>query len=151
MIFESLISHDILSYMEILFKFFDVLEDKVRERLSKWPIFYGMLAGIGAVLFFRGIWLLADDAGLSGFASLVISLTILLVTGSFVSHFVTNEIILSGLRKEKKIIDKTESELRSEMITLLDIKEELGKIRDDIEELKVKNKTGVPKGKIALL
>ncbi len=124
--------------MKVL-KFFDLLEDKIRERLSKWPIFYGMLAGIGAVLFFRGVWLLADDAGLSGFASLVISLTIMLVTGTFVSHFITNEVILSGLRKEKKIIDKTEAEVRSEMVTLLEIKEELWKIRDDIEELKTKN------------
>ncbi len=124
--------------MKVL-KFFDLLEDKIRERLSKWPIFYGILAGIGAVLFFRGVWLLADDAGLSGFASLVISLTIMLVTGTFVSHFITNEVILSGLRKEKKIIDKTEAEVRSEMVTLLEIKEELWKIRDDIEELKTKN------------
>ncbi len=97
-----------------------------------------MLAGIVAVLFFRGIWLLADEAGLSSFASIIISLSILLITGPFVSHFVTNDVILSGLRKEKKIIDKTESELRSEMVTLLDIKEELGEIRDDIEELKNK-------------
>ncbi len=129
--------------MKVL-KFFDLLEDRVRQWLSKWPIFYGLLAGIGAVLFFRGVWLLADAdpfyKGLSAFASLAISLTIMLVTGSFVSHFVTNEVILSGLRKEKKVIDKTEAEIRSEMVTLLDIKMELGKIRADIEELKIKNK-----------
>lgn len=90
-----------LTAMKVL-KFFDVLEDKVREQLSLWPIVYGMLAGIGAVLFFRGIWHFADEAGLSSFSSLVISLAIMLITGSFVSHFVTNEVILSGLKKEKK-------------------------------------------------
>ncbi len=137
--------------MKVL-KFFDLLEDNVRQWLSKWPIFYGLLAGIGAVLFFRGVWLIADGdpyyKGLSGFASLAISLTIMLVTGSFVSHFVTNEVILSGLRKEKKIIDKTEVEIRSEMVTLLDIKEELRNIRDDINELKVKNKKKISKEKV---
>ncbi len=126
--------------MEIVLKFFDVLEDKVRAWLSRWPIVYGMLAGIGAVLFFRGIWHFADEVELGSFASLGISLAIMLITGSFVSHFVTNEVILSGLKKEKKVIDKTEVEIRSEMVTLLDIKVELGEIREDIEELKVKNK-----------
>ncbi len=134
--------------MNILFKFFDVLEDNVRAWLSKWPILYGMLAGIGAVLFFRGIWHFADEAGLGSLASLLISLAIMLVTGSFVSHFVTNEVILSGLRKEKKIIDKTEAEVRSEMITLRDIKEELGKIRGDIEELKCKSRKKISKEKV---
>ena len=85
---------------------------------------------------------------MSSFSSLVISLAIMLVTGSFVSHFVTNEVILSGLRKEKKIIDKTEAEVSSEMVTLFDIKEELGKIRDDIDELKVKNRKRISKEKV---
>ncbi len=135
-VFVASVVCGILHFMNIVYRFFDVLEDKVRAWLSKWPIFYAMLAGIGAVLFFRGIWHFADEVGLNSFFSLAISLVIMLITGSFVSHFVTNEVILSGLRKEKKVIDKTESEILSEMITLIDIKEDLGKIRDDIEELK---------------
>lgn len=121
--------------MKRLFKFFDILEDDVRAWLAKRPILYGMIAGIGAVLFFRGIWHIADEIGMGSMTSLVLSLIILLVTGSFVAHFVSNEVILSGLKKEKKLIEKTEIEVASEMATLADIKHELKSIRAEMNRM----------------
>mgnify|MGYP001613275415 CR=1 FL=1 len=124
--------------MKAFFKFFDVLEDDVRAWLAKRPILYGMIAGIGAVLFFRGIWHIADEVGMGSMTSLVLSLIILLITGSFVAHFVSNEVILSGLRKEKKLIEKTEGEVASEAVTLVHIKDELKTIQKEIAEIKQK-------------
>lgn len=116
-------------------KFFDILEDNIRAWLAKRPILYGMIAGVGAVLFFRGVWHLADEMQIGSMTSLVVSLIILLVTGSFVAHFVSNEVILSGLKKEKKIIEKTEEDIASEAMTLAEIKDELRDIRAEINTI----------------
>ncbi len=125
----------------ISFKFFDKLEDKVRARLSRRPILYAFIAGIGTVLFFRGVWMIADTLDfLTGPVTLIISLLILLVTGSFVSHFVSDQIIMSGLKQEKKLIDKTEAEIRSEMATLGGIKTLLGLVLKRLNELDAKSK-----------
>ena len=52
----------------------------------------------------------------------------MLATGLFVSFFVGDRIVLSGLRKEKKLIEKTEEELREEESELVQVKKELHKI-----------------------
>ena len=121
--------------MKIL-KFFDLLEDRVRAWLSKRPILYALVAGIGAVFFFRGVWIIADDADLGGWSTLFISLIILLLTGAFVSNFVNDRVILSGLRKEKKLVEKTEEEVREEMATLSEIKKEILEIKKELVDIK---------------
>lgn len=122
--------------MKILLKFFDILEDIVRSWLSKRPILYGLIAGIGAVLFFRGVWYLADEMKIGSIESIIVSAAILLVSGVFVSHFVGDQLILSGLKREKKVIDKTEDEVHTEMATLRDIQHDLKEIKNDLEHIK---------------
>ena len=119
----------------VIVKFFDRLEDIIRSWLSRRPILYGLIAGIGAVLFFRGIWMLFDEMKVGSIASIALSLIILLASGVFVSHFVGDQLVLSGLKKGKKIIDKTEDEVRAELATLRDIKEDLKEIKEDIREI----------------
>ena len=106
-----------------LIKIFDKIEDRVRVRLSHFPILYGIIAGASIVLFWRGIWHTADiieswggiwSIIFSGPGILVLSTLVLLVTGLLVSSFIGNHIIISGLKKEKKLIDKTETELMTE-------------------------------------
>lgn len=130
-------------YMRGLLKFFDILEDIVRSWLSKHPILYGLIAGIGAVLFFRGIWYLADELRLGSMESIAISAVILLISGVFVSHFVGDQLILSGLKREKKVIDKTGDEVRTEMATLRDIQYDLKEIKHDLENIKEEEKKHV--------
>ncbi len=102
-----------------IIKFFDKLEDKVRKRLSQTPIFYAVFGGVGIILFWRGVWLTADLlneklGAFDGPASILVGAIVLLMTGLFVSVFIGDQIILSGIRGEKKVSDKTEKEVETE-------------------------------------
>ena len=128
----------------MFFRFFDKLEDKVRSRLSRRPILYAFLSGIGTVLFFRGVWMIADEFSfMTGPVTFLISIAILLTTGVFVFHFVSDQIIISGLRQEKKLIEKTEKEVRTEMVTLEEIHTLLQKIEKRLGEFDNKFKDDI--------
>ncbi len=121
--------------------FFDKLEDRIRESLSKRPIIYTLIGGVAIVLFWRGVWLIADSIPfLTGGVSFVLSVIILLLTGLFVSFFIGEEIIISGLKKERKVFEKTESEIETEAEILKEIKIKLEKIEGDLESLKGKKR-----------
>ena len=122
--------------MRIIFKFFDVLEDKIRFSLSKRPILYGLISGIGIVFFFRGVWLLADEFSfMTGLVTLVASVIILLLSGAFVEHFVSDKIISSGIRQEKKLVEKEASEIHAEASMLRDVQKDIQKLDKKISTL----------------
>ena len=119
-----------------IIKFFDNLEDKIRKRLSKRPIVYAFIGSVGIILLWRGVWMTADMFDfMTGPVSIIIGLAIALLIGLFVSFFVGDQIIISGIKEEKKIDEKTEEEIRKEEVSLKEIKR-------DIEEIKqiLKNK-----------
>lgn len=132
-----------------MLNFFDKLEDKVRAVLSRAPIMYALIAGVGVVLFWRGVWHTADmlvfvyvnwvpDNGVAlegtlwwdGPLSIIIGAIILLITGTFVSEFIGKEIIISGLRGEKKLTEKTEKELRTEISAIAEIREHVREMNE---------------------
>lgn len=125
--------------------FFDKLEDVIRRALSRRPLVYALIGGTGVVLFWRGIWHLADwilivyfalpPGPWDGLLSILAGLIILLSTGLFASIFVGDSIIISGLRGEKKMIDKAEHEIKSEMEMLTEVADELKKIDNEIQNL----------------
>lgn len=97
-------------------QFFDKLEDNVRSRLSHHPIFYAFVGGVGVVLFWKGVWEAAEHfPALYGVPSALLGLLLILPTGLFVSFFIGDNIILSGYKHEKKLVEKTEKELRAEI------------------------------------
>jgi hypothetical protein len=113
--------------------FFDKLEDKVRAYLSRRPILYTIIGGVAIVLFWRGVWHTADlFPFLTGPVSIVISVVVLLMSGLFVSFFIGDVVIISGLKREKKISEKTETEVELVTEELKDIKKELDVIHDEI-------------------
>src|SRR3989338_891269 len=124
-----------------VFKFFDKFEDNVRGVLSRHPIVYSFIGGVAIILFWRGGWHTADLIPfLNGPISIVLSVLILLATGLFVSFFVGDRIILSGLNRDKKLIEKTEGEIKEEKITLGEVKKELNKIEGTLEAIQKEEK-----------
>ena len=115
--------------------FFDKLEDKVRSKLSHAPIIYALVGGTGVVLFWRGVWHMADDANVSSVLSTIMGLAILLMTGVFVSSFIGSRLILSGLLGEKKIAEKTEEELQTEESQIKNIQKTLNKVQEELAHL----------------
>jgi len=130
------------------------LEERARIRLSHHPKIYALIVGVGIVLFWRGVWHSTDlihtylnifqnsftiDASASpwwdGPLSLVVGIIILFFTGAFTSSFIGNELILSGLRGEKRLSEKTESEVKDEEQFILDIKQELDTMTEKIGQL----------------
>ncbi len=116
--------------------FFDKLEDKIRHRLSKNPLIYAIIGGVSIVLFWRGVWHLADDWGMSSWSSLIISVIIMLATGTFVSFFIGEQVLLSGLREEKRIDQKTEEDIEQEDAQLARMRTEIDEIRNDVLSIK---------------
>ena len=120
-----------------IIRFFDKLEDKIRAALSRRPIIYTLVGGVAIVLFWRGVWLVADSIPfMTGLVSLVLSIIILLLTGLFVSFFIGEEIIISGLKKERKLFEKAEFEIKTESDQLSELKTKLEKIEKDIASLR---------------
>jgi hypothetical protein len=120
--------------------FFDKLEDKIRGRLSRMPLVYAFIGGVGIVLFWRGVWHIADGfEGGGGIISLIIGSIILLLSGAFVSAFIGNRLILTGIRGEKKLTEKSTDEIESELATeeseLRSIKNVLLKVEDRLEKI----------------
>ena len=132
----------------------DKLEDKIRAKLSQYPIVYAFVGGVGVVIFWRGIWHTADffttvivsyqqsvsvDLGAlpwwDGPLSIVVGSTLLLSTGLFVFDFIGNETIISGLMGEKKLTKKTEEEVKTETGAIETIEKEVREISHHLDEI----------------
>lgn len=121
--------------MKRALKFFDRLEDKTRGKLSHYPILYAFFGGVGVVLFWRGVWHIADDLNISSVASIIIGSIILLLTGVFVSAFIGNRLIISGLIGEKKLAEKEKSEIETEETQIRNLQNTLSRLEKKLDHL----------------
>ena len=126
-------------------RYFDKLEDRIRDRLSHRPIIYALIGGTFVVLFWRGIWHTADILMEKGGVwfyifyepnTIVWTALVLLLTGLFVSFFIGDRILLSGLKHEKRLEEKTEEEVQKEEFEIKDMIRKVDEIHRDIEEIK---------------
>ncbi len=131
--------------------FFDKLEDRVRGWFSHHKILYGFVGGTGIILFWRGIWHMTDyflfeslmlNEGVDGLVSAIVGALLLLITGLFVSSFIGDEIIISGLRSEKKVAEKTEAEVRHEGRELIHLEHDVHDIKTALSKIEEKKKSG---------
>jgi len=110
-------------------KVFDGIEDKARLELVHHPLVYAFIGSVGIVSIWRGIWHISDDWGISSWGSLIFGILITVLTGLFVSFFIGENIIISGLNKEKRIDEKTEEEIHKERTALDEIKKDIKEIK----------------------
>ena len=125
--------------MNILKKFYDSfnkLGDKVRIKLAHMPLIYALIGSIGIVSIWRGVEMISSDLGMSGWFSLIFGILIATSTGLFVSFFIGDNIIISGLNKEKRIDEKTEEEIHAEKEEIEKERTTLIEIKKDIKEIK---------------
>jgi hypothetical protein len=132
-----------------ILSFFDKLEDKTRARLSHQPMLYAFLGGVGIVLFWRGVWHTTDFltayvlgethitlfSVLDGPLSFILGTLILLVTGVYVSAFIGNRLIITGLSGDKKLAEKTAEEILTEEDAVKKIQKTLDKVEDELEHI----------------
>ncbi len=143
-----------MSYKK-LYRFGDKLEDKIRGKLSHYPIIYALIGGVGIVIFWRGVWHSADSimeyffnggryaSALStshlpwwdGPLSMFVGVVLLLLVGLFVSNFIGNEIIISGLKGDKKIAEKTEQEVKEDMLRNIAMSKEIKDIARQLDNI----------------
>ncbi len=131
--------------MRRILNFFDKLEDRVRGHLSRYPIVYAIIGGICVVLFWRGVWhtadLLEDRGGVLGLIffepiNTIIMIGLLLLIGLFVSVFIGDSVILTGINKEKKLYERTEIEVKEESDRLKGIERVMKDVKKEIDEIK---------------
>jgi hypothetical protein len=147
--------------------YFDKLEDRVRMRISRYPIFFALVGGFAIVEFWRGVWQITDyfllksfNLPIEGFWSNIISIVIgtvlLLITGLYVSLFISDSVIISGIKKDRKDFEKAiekmqkeenqivthVSEIKTTNEKVCNVESEVSILRKDIAEIKelLKNK-----------
>ncbi|KKU85075.1 MAG: hypothetical protein A2746_01815 [Candidatus Yanofskybacteria bacterium RIFCSPHIGHO2_01_FULL_44_22] len=125
--------------MRHIIKFFDKLEDKIRHKLSQYAVIYAVIVGFSVILLWRGVEGLADKFSfLTPEVSILISVAVLLLTGTLISFFIGNETIISGLKSERRIDQKTEEDLKAEETKINHLHSVVEEIRRDIAEIKKK-------------
>ncbi|MBI5140035.1 MAG: hypothetical protein HZA94_01130 [Candidatus Vogelbacteria bacterium] len=137
---------------EKIFVFFDKLEDHVRGRLSHHPVAYSLIGGIALVTFWYGVDIVIGSVPffntfLGGVVLVVVSLTVLLMIGVLVSFFVGDTVIISGLKHEKKEIEKTEEEIKEEDLEVHTALKKINHIEKLLEGLESKQNSCVQKEK----
>lgn len=113
-------------------KVLDSIEDEARIKLVHHPLVYAFIGSVGIVSIWRGIWHISDEWGVSSWASLIFGILLTVLTGLFVSFFIGENIIISGLNKEKRIDEKTEEEIHKERTVLTEMSKDIKEIKEFI-------------------
>lgn len=118
------------------------IEHNAREFFEKFPYIQAFLAGVGVVMFWRGVWEIMDQMNLDPILSISIGSLLLGAMGLFLHTFVGNAIIIKHVetdqsldRVTKREIFKVEAEVHEEEITLSQLSEILKKLEEKIDNI----------------
>lgn len=108
------------------------IEENARTYFEHVPFLHAFLAGVGVVLFWRGVWEYADRLHIHPLLSVGSGILLLGGIGLFLQTFVGNTIIIKNVKKEavlekeeEKKIKDVEQEVKKEEVTLARISEQL--------------------------
>lgn len=119
---------------------FLTIEENARSYFEHIPFIHAFLAGIGVVLFWRGVWEYADRLHIHPLISLGVGILLLGALGLFLQTFVGNTIIIKNVKKEvglekvgEKKIEHMVQEVDKEEVTLAHISDQLQKLEHMIQ------------------
>ncbi len=108
------------------------IEERARKFFERIPFIQAFVAGVGIVLFWRGVWHGFDELGLSSLSSIIIGALLLGGVGVFIQTMIGNTIIIKKVKQEEQIekqaIKKMEKEVVTEEITLLQLSQKLDQL-----------------------
>jgi len=87
------------------------IEERARTYFERVPFLHAFLGGVGVVLFWRGVWELADRIHIDPIVSIVVGSLLLGAIGLFLHTFVGNAIIIKNVEKDKRMTTRAEHEI----------------------------------------
>jgi hypothetical protein len=97
------------------------IEERARTYFERVPFLHAFLGGVGVVLFWRGVWEIADRIHIDPIVSIVVGSLLLGAIGLFLHTFVGNAIIIKNVEKDKRMTTRAEHEIA---VVEKDIKQE---------------------------
>lgn len=114
------------------------IENDARQYFEKIPFAQAFFAGIGVIIFWRGIWEWLDMLQMSPITSVILGAGILLCVGVFVQTFIGNTIIIKNVKQEeqteKKQMRHMEGEVVTEEVTLASLSRKIDELSKRIDE-----------------
>ncbi len=114
------------------------IEKNARKFFERIPFIQAFLAGVGVIIFWRGVWELSDRINIHPALSILIGCLILGGIGVFVQTFIGNMIIIKNVKreeeKEKQSMKIIEGEVVTEEITLEQISRKIDALAKKLEE-----------------
>lgn len=130
--------YDTLVAMRYITNTFLSIEDRARAFFERFPFVHAFLAGVGVILFWRGVWELADYFQIHPVISVFAGIVLLVAIGLFIQTFVGNAIIIKSVTHsaavDKKILHEIESEVVGEEVTLLTLNKKIDALAKKFEE-----------------
>ncbi len=99
--------------MKYVTNIFLKIEERARTYFERVPFLHAFLGGVGVVLFWRGVWEIADRMRIDPIVSIIVGSLLLGSIGLFLHTFVGNAIIIKNVEKDKRMTTKAEHEIAS--------------------------------------
>ena len=114
------------------------IENNARAFFEQVPFIQAFLAGVGVIIFWRGVWEWLDLMGVTPLISVLLGSLILGGVGVFLQTFIGNTIIIKNAKQEekveKKVLKAIEGEEETEEITLRQLSMKIDMLVRKIEE-----------------
>lgn len=108
--------------MKPITRFFLKIEDDARRFFERMPFMQAFIAGVGVIMFWRGVWEWLDRKGVSPELSVVVGALLLGSVGVFIQTFIGNTLIIKSVKeeekKEQKALQQVEGEVGVEEVTI---------------------------------
>ena len=124
--------------MQSITDFFLKIEEDARKYFERIPFIQAFVAGIGVIIFWRGVWEFLDASGVSPLASVILGSLLLGAVGVFIQTFIGNTIIIRNVKREEKMeqkmLAKMEGEVDTEEITLKVLSDKIDALARRLED-----------------